>query len=222
MTDYTLTRTQKNQVFTMMQALQLEPAEFRWDIWTESDEKHSKLAHISEDHYFKFGQQSSDLDAIWCECRPGAQTSVEYAYISVPSIMSTVNTWLGGVKRELSAPDLWGQLEAFSLTIPLDTQLALNAVPLLERDKERIRAALDESRDRAKTAHLSQPQLQVVYERLDYLVDSANRLTRKDWVMLALGVLATMALQAGIDIPSYKKIVEPIWQLIVSGLRLLT
>lgn len=224
MGDHRLTRTQKNAIYQFLQKNDVSPAHFKWETLEGSGgNQYSRIRHISENCFFDYGwdvsvQNGSGL----CSYRPGGVAVLFQDWIGPGAILPHASRWAQYVAQELAEPDLWAQLESYSLEIPDASREQLDSAPLLEADRKRIRLVLDQVRERAKQSSLAPDQLDVVNAKLDYLMESANRVTLKDWANIVLATLMTMAVDAAIDKELYQTIIEPLWNLIVSGVRLLT
>jgi len=103
-------------------------------------------------------------------------------------IFRSFQRWAGFVKREIEAQDPWATrlaslIESASSELPPMAELRM-----LPFDSSSARTELDSFLATTKaTATLPEDRLRVLEEKLDYLVDSANRQTFHDWFFLALG-----------------------------------
>lgn len=222
MADYRLTRTQKNAIYRILNERGLLPAQFKWeDRGSPGEDQYSRIRHVTENCFFEYGESVTANSRGFCSYRPGGAVALFVHYIDSGELLSHATVWAVYVARELDEPDLWAQLESYSLEIPEASREQLDSAPLLDADKKRIRLVLDQVREKAEQSNLTPDQLDVVNAKLDYLIEAANRLTLKDWVNVTLAVLMTMALEAAIEKGVYQTIIEPLWNLIVSGIRLL-
>jgi len=221
MADYTLPRVWKNKIFEMINSRGMEPASFAWETYQGPDDNdYSLIRHKAANCSFKFGRQ--DGDEMWCELRPGPDRPVLLEYFRSEGVLGLVRQWLGHVREETSAPDLWAQIETYALDLPDSARGKLDSGPILEADRKRIKLAVDMVRERARQRNLTEDQIKVIDDKLDYLVEASNRLTLKDWVNASVGTLMGMAMQTQVQVAVYKEIIEPLLSLIKSGIRLLT
>jgi hypothetical protein len=207
----------------MIQEAGLDPSRFEWEPFVEGGNRYEKLIHKDANCVFVFGHEDHKRGQRYCRIRPaGAQLSLATGWFNHGQLLDTVRQWLKLVKEDVEAPDLWGQLAAYTLEIPEVAIASLDEAPLLEADQKRIALAVAATRERVgQEATLTKEQVGIINEKLDYLVESSKRLGLKDWANAALGGLVSAAFGAALDGTAYKRIIEPIWNLIVSGVRLL-
>lgn len=95
-------------------------------------------------------------------------------------------------------PDLWAAPNSL-LTLESDPEFEANR-PFSKSEQQRIAETLDML---ANTLHTDQvvneEQVAELRQRLDYLVESSNRLGRKDWLLTAAGTIMGFTLQAGLS-----------------------
>lgn len=107
-----------------------------------------------------------------------------------------INYWLKEVKRDLETPDLWAELQRddrllFRATFDDVTE---NSSFTLDEQNEiatRLRALGEHAK---RTYSLSAAQMRAVDAKLDYLVNAARRLGRKDWLNICAGAILGLIL----------------------------
>ncbi len=99
------------------------------------------------------------------------------------------------LKDELETPDLWEELEKEKeLTDATNVSDVLNT-SFLPDELIRIRISLEGIYQHiVQTQELNDEQNQYLKQRLDYLIDSSNRLGKKDWLNLLVWVLVSIIL----------------------------
>ena len=111
-------------------------------------------------------------------------------------VIQHVGDWLSILKREYLAPDLWEISER-------DKKIITNKVEDLENkpfdsdELKRISKGIYEIRDYLSRSLPDYKQNQTFIEtRLAHLEDASKRLGRKDWTILAMGILSNLVIGA--------------------------
>jgi hypothetical protein len=139
-------------------------------------------------------------------------------------VAHTLQTWLTKtVQRyfaEEQAPDLWKQLQTYSLfsdssTIPKED---LEQFTIGEK-KQIVSGLLEYKQYIAEKLDPTQEQLKLVEERLDYLTEAVERLNRFDWKALAASTLVSIAVTLSVDTATGRQLLNTFTQLIgaISG-----
>jgi hypothetical protein len=190
-----LLRSQANEIFLLLQKADLRLSEFRWG---NRDTGNPSLTHESSGHYFrmKFGE----YDAYYVDITfsPGDYQFEESgpAY-NWQAVRASAEKWVTYLKRELQEPDFWETVAAEKNFIAGIGSITVEDPPFSPSEQERIRTSLEEIRIfLASTQELTEDQLKIVRERLDYLVDASSRMGRKDWVLFATGVFTSIIVTA--------------------------
>lgn len=100
--------------------------------------------------------------------------------------------WIDCLTTQLQAPDLWatvsGDMQLIRVAADQDTQqFTLDEQLQVKKALKEIKAYL------VKSHNLSGTRLEAIQARLNYLEQSATRMGRKDWLHIAIGVLANIA-----------------------------
>jgi hypothetical protein len=113
--------------------------------------------------------------------------------------MQQVELWLFAVKRDIDTPDLWAQLQREKELFVAISDEATENTPFTTTEQEEIADQLGELKEyMARAYSLSEAQTRLLEERLDYLAAAAGRVGRKDWFLLAAGVMLGYVLTAAI------------------------
>ena len=195
-----LLKTQKNEIFEILQEEGLEPADFNW---SEEESIHSadlivsRLTYRDTDFYYQFDFFGKDRYHT-CEYSPGGEKKVQTAEpVDWHTQLRIAKIWASCLKKEIDAPDLWQELEkyqaTFSLALPTKFKLLNEPIPAYE--VEQIVKALDALKQEIKEQFkLTKEESEFVTRKLDYLADAAKRQGRLDWVHTCIGVLITIAM----------------------------
>ena len=113
-------------------------------------------------------------------------------------LMIRVQRWLDEIKLDAETPDLWADLQrAGKLAIASDD--SVENTPFTPAEREEIAEHMKELKDYVSHTHsLSAVQTQLLGEQLDSLVDASPRVGRKDWRLLAAGVMFTCLIDSAI------------------------
>jgi hypothetical protein len=129
----------------------------------------------------------------------GDEPVEERKALSWYGLTQQVGFWLAAVRRDIDTPDLWAQLQRERALLAAVSDEDIQNTPFTPAEREEIAGQLRELKDYLSGAHsLSEAQLRLLEERLDYLVDAAGRVGRKDWFLMAAGVMFSYVLAAAL------------------------
>jgi len=212
--DLTLLKTQKNELYKILESNELNPSDFSWDVREskmETDTDISVLFYRERDFYFQFDFTSDQ----WClTYAPAKEKRSDFDAVSGwNDVTYSLKIWIDLLKKELDAPDLWQEIEkyqeAFSITPPED----LTNEPIPAYEVEQVAKSIAILADRIEESfELSKEQNTFVRSRLAYLVDSAKRQLKLDWIHTNIGVLVTIS--AGLALAPEQA--HELWQLFKS------
>lgn len=184
-----------NEVLHLIKSNGLDANEFIWEE-SYSTQSHplivSKIIHKSSGYYFIFDFLK---DAHYCEYSPGKEKLIDREYPGSWSIQIYHFTeWISYLKREIEAPDLWGALQTekniINATVNTESNDSFN-----DDDKEKIKSSLNEIKEFIYASNVLQASdREFVEGRFQYLIDSSERLGKKDWLNITLGVLINIIL----------------------------
>ena len=193
MTDYRLLKSQKNEVFLLIQEAGLSPFEFGLEECTEENENgvefHShRLVHKPSTYALTFGEG-------FVTYSPGAKRLTSWeARPNWSGMLEAVQRWLGYLKREVEAPDLWAALAEEQELLGAEPAEAVNT-PFNAEEQVQVKRAIEEIRVYITATHtLEAEPLAEINRKLDYLIDASTRLGRKDWKIICVGILVTLAI----------------------------
>ena len=186
-----LNKLSKNEIFKAIQAVGLHPADF--DLQDDAAEvrlKHKRSASC-------FTIRSEGLKFVGRSVA-GDFWDMPFEVYSLESVIQRISSWLDYVKLDLNTQDLWAELHR-------DDQLLFSATS--DDVTENSRFTPDEqneigtrlqilAEDARRTYSLSAAQVRVLDAKLDYLVNAARRLGRKDWLHVCAGVILTLIIGA--------------------------
>ena len=196
--DFTLTRSQKNNVFEWLQRARLDPSTFEWKEYqcserTPRGDVHStvsKLIHKGTGYYFVFGR-------VYNTFVPGhrAKIDVEEHLSDWGMQAATFNLWLLRLRREVDAPDLWSSIGQEKLLSTAASSGDLDNQPFSEDQLRLIVERLDEIKAYLLEGQgFNEAQAEYIDSEFEYLRESSRRFGRKDWLRLLLSVLISQAI----------------------------
>lgn len=110
--------------------------------------------------------------------------------------------------EEIDIEDLWDQLEGQSLFSP-DPLSSRSSDSFSKPEKERIRSSINQFRKLIETQY--QPhttQLEAIEDRLEYLVDSLDRLNKVDWQGVAISTVISISIALNLDTQDGKNLFD--------------
>lgn len=196
-----LLRSQKNSVFQEIQELGLDATEF---IWTQEDYSPgpqyyrflvSRLTHQTTGFSFLFGFQANPRYdyhlAVYSPRTDGAGVETKSSRTWTEQF-AVAKHWLSLVRRE-AVPDQWESLAEGSNFAKAAGDLPQPSSGFTADERARVALAVQGIEKHLFSTHqLDAQQREIVKERLQYLVDASRRLSRKDWSLVALGVLGNV------------------------------
>jgi hypothetical protein len=199
-TKYVLLKTQKNDVVEAITDRGLVPSDFDFVLQRSdrSDKKHlvETLVHKSTQLYFKFDFHPSGNE-IWATFSPGTEGQPKEVITSRnwDAQYEAFQRWLRQVKREVDAPDLWASLTRQPRLVELGASNETSNDRFNSEDRERLVKALGEMREEVGKLYTLNPvEAETIANRFNYLEDKLDEFGKKDWLNLALGVFANIAL----------------------------
>jgi hypothetical protein len=191
-----LLRSQEAWIFEALTSEGFDPREFELGHSTVTGHGAAPvLIHQPTGFYYVFSLQR---DGYVVEYSPAEDKRVgTYGTGSWESIVGeTFGRWLGRIRREVEAPDYWGELRRENEIVAGPTSLEENT-PFSASEQAEIRQQFEEVKALLRGSYtLSEAQFEALDARLDYLADAAARLGRIDWREALVGALLGLVVQA--------------------------
>ncbi len=152
----------------------------------------------------------------WCAASPGQFRSLDYEYPKTWEEQEGIfKKWVHWLKREVAAPDLWGELAKYTLALGVRVAEEGPNEPISAVEADRIAAALIRlAAAVVRELKLGVDESTLVRSKLQYLGEAARRQRSIDWVHTAIGVCASIAM--AIYLPKDKT--PDLWRLFQSEL----
>jgi hypothetical protein len=188
-----LRKWQRNRIFKAIQDAGLSPEEFDWEVGASE----STLRHLPSGAYFVFGGNTGRYVSRYMA--GDAPMEEERTKLSEYGLMQQVQFWLSALKLDIDTPDLWAQLRDSADLFRSVSAESVENTPFTAAEQEEIAKQLRELKDQvSRTYSLSEPQVRLLEEKLDNLAAAAGRVGRKDWVLMAAGVMLSYVLTAAL------------------------
>jgi hypothetical protein len=120
-----------------------------------------------------------------------------------------IGLWLSDVKWNVNMPDLWAELQRKRGLFAAISDDAVENTPFTDAEQQQIAEQLQELKEYIGRTHsLSEPQVRLLDERLDYLVDAAKRAGRRDWLLMLAGVTLSYVLAMELPLETARDILD--------------
>ena len=187
-----LQKPKRNDVYKAIEGVGLDPRDFDLDdVGAEVG-----IKHRWSESYFIVGGGPGHYKGTYVV---GDAPEWPYEVYSWQALIPRIERWLGDVKRDLETPDLWAELRRDAELLGAASGGPAENTPFTPDEQEEIAGQLQALRDHVRrTYSLSEPQLRLLDEKLDYLVEATRRLGRTDWRAVFVGVMCTFVLSAAL------------------------
>lgn len=198
--------SQKNEILRLLTEKGFSPTEFLWEEGQVPDAEGClpvKLIHQLTGFFCRFSAERSGSGKPY--------TQIEYSpseegFIKRESVTGAYSwnlvlvRWVGLLRKEIDTPDLWAAIASGQSSVMQATATASENTPFTAPERAQVAMFLGEIRTYIQaSAGLPPDRFNIVVEKLAYLEQAADRMGRKDWLNLFLGVLFSMALQVGME-----------------------
>jgi hypothetical protein len=192
----------KDAVFRIVLDSGIDPSEFRWiESEVEDVSRHgaaeyamSTLQH-SSGYFYRFGAYTDTFS-------PGESSRIAIEDISYfrekwNQRLNIVYNWLGFLKREIEAPDLWQSILDEKQLMQIAWAPTHTNTRFTPEEKQYCIQEFGEIRQRLKSVHRLQiEQAEIMDQGFAYILDAMERFSKKDWLNLAIGTLVNIAVAA--------------------------
>ena len=185
-----LRKWQRNEILEAIQGVGLAPREFN----LEDGDAETRIKHKWSESYFIVGGNAGHYVGHYVV---GDASDWPYEVYSWETLMPRISRWLEEVKHDLETPDLWAELQREAALLGGASNEAKENTPFTTDEQKEIMGRLQELAEHLRRS-LSEPEIQILDAKLDYLIDAAGRLGRIDWrnafVGVALSYIVMLAL----------------------------
>jgi hypothetical protein len=212
--------SQKNSVFETITISGFNPSDFRWDTITRGSDRRREdfpvLRYRNSPYYYEFESSGG-------EHSPGSSQFLE-AFLS-PTWdlrLESIRRWLTYLEREVNQPDYWANIQrnvARGMSIgPLISNEPFSAV-----EKEKIKSGLERLPIVLIEREIVAPNdLEYLEEQMNYMIAASDRMGKKDWGLLFLGTIISMAQTLALEPNKASSLWQIAKELFFTVLKLLT
>ena len=187
-----LNKWKRNQIVEAIQTVGLDPRHF--DL--EDDGSQARIKHKWSPSCFTIRSNGVHYDVSYVVGDGMEWPASAYSWQTIPT---RICSWLEEVKRDLATPDLWAELQREARLLGTVSDDVTENTPFTLDEQSEIAARLQALTEHARhTYSLSATQMQAVDAKLDYLVNAARRLGRKDWLNVWAGAILSLILTASV------------------------
>lgn len=176
--------------------MKFDPAAFSWAEQasrTFALSTVSKLVHRSTSYYFVFDRGRTNDHKFNGKFCPGTNVSV-VSYASAAFPLQLLKTWMKNVKRESEALNFWETLSHETALLEAAEETNNKNRPFSKEEREKLAVALEEIKKYLLiNTNLAAANQTRVQRQFDYLHDAAERLGRKDWLIILIGTMFGLA-----------------------------
>jgi len=182
-----LNKYERNAVYEALVAGRLEPSECDLD----SDAKEARVNHVASASKFAFG--STGITYSGSEHVGDSSRSARFTDVSWGIVLVRLRRWAEEVVHYVDTPDLWSSLLR-GYGVLANSRYAMSTNTVFAADEQALIAeTLREVKDYVKQAYsLTSGQFSKIDEKIDEAISAADRMGRKDWLLLFAGVVLTL------------------------------
>jgi hypothetical protein len=189
-----LLRSQKNELFALIETQGLSPAQFVFEpVPSRSGvvPTATRLSYRDSPYAFLFDRKGRreihyvlycpGLNEYEDEATPGTDWQLVKAYFK---------EWLNNLKREIGQEDRWQSLALTLSKPPLSFAKAAKS-PFTIQEYERVTAMLEAAQTQIQELDLEEEEIEVLQVKFDHLARMAKKLDKSDWQDLFVGSLVS-------------------------------
>ena len=193
-------KLRKNAIFEAIQAVELAPSDFDLD----NSGTEVRINHKRSKSYFIIGGEASAHYV--GRYVVGDMLDMPYDIYTWDGVLERVRRWAQNVKLDLDTPDLWAELRREAKLLGAGSEVTENT-PFTRDEQKEIARHLDKlAKDVRHALSLSRGKMQALEARIEYLIDAAGRLGRKDWLNIFIGVTLPFMLSLALPPESARSI----------------
>src|SRR5688572_29043812 len=185
-----LLRSQKNELFRMIEEHGLDPSDFDYTEHTSFLGHFSTVIRFKPEIDFHFDIQGVDINVFTCKPWEN-QAYFEGRVKDWSDLVYQFRIWLESVISEHNEDDLWSEIKTANLdfgTNPKDTKSKFS-----EEEKNQIHARIDQLKSEISNLGITSEQLKIIETKLDTLREKMDDLSQFDWKSLAIGTVINIA-----------------------------
>jgi hypothetical protein len=204
MADAILSRSQRNDIFQLIQRIGLDPMDFSWKVVNPKSDPVETITHAPTNAKFSFSHWQGD--GWWLDWKPMTPEGDNHDSVGMwPMAVSKVQRWLQLVHQDHTAPDLWGAV-GNERVISDAAQDEHYAQPFTAPELKLLEAGLADIESYVTNTQPLDPDAgKRVRGHFRYLLESAKSGVRKvDWLNVFVGQIVSMVTEGLIDAKFYR------------------
>jgi hypothetical protein len=135
----------------------------------------------------------------------GDGPDLPYEVYSWEAVMSRFSPWVKEVKDDLDTPDLWAELHRNAQLLGRISGETHGNTPFTSEEQKDIEQRLREVEAHVRATYsLSEPEVENLHRKIDYLIDAAGRLSRFDWAGIFVGAIVCYIFEVGLPVESLR------------------
>lgn len=210
--------SQKNELLGLIREYGLEPFNFKWN----KEGGDSTLRYKDTD----FGFAVNIVPGVFnCTYSPGESFIYDREKVYIwDDVVSIFMQWLSCLKREISQPDLWKELEKIKMDDLIPELDGFEFEDKYEREEFSYREVMqieqginDIGNYLVEISNGNDEEIQIINQKIDYLTDAVKRMGRTDWKNIFIGVMIDIGINIISD-PVQRQIIGQMIQNMFSGI----
>jgi len=199
MTDARLKQTERSEIFHLVSGAGFDPADFTWEEKRGNESFRasmgggdsvavSVLLHTPTEYYFQFGAFANEFSPAL-----GKRVDLDKHDGTWKTRIRACATWLKELRKEVDVPDVWRSVGPERTLATVVASEGLDNSPFTTVETQHITNALDEiKKSLFSMRQFDNRQAAIIDNQFKYLGEAADRMGRKDWLMLSFGTFVTV------------------------------
>jgi hypothetical protein len=189
--------SQKNDLFDYIETIGLSPNLFEFNEPKSMDSGKTIIRFKNSPFHCAFFMHP-DKNVVIITCSPSEDLYEKQDWIDTawPSLKLKITGWLRYLQREIQQVDKWARLaqEVSRINIPSnDDNDKFTASEYAE-----IKIKMSRFKSELKYIDLTPLQIEILEQKIDYLMDKAETLGKFDWKSLFIGTIISIIIQLGV------------------------
>jgi len=207
-----LLKSQKNKLFESIKRYGLEPFNFEWDDRVEA----SILRYRDTSYFFSVEIERSKFV---CSYSPGSNIIYERSNLCYWDVVVIYfEGWLNFVMNEISQPDLWAEIEKIKEFGDIEYEIESTMEQFTYQEVKQIETGIEEIRRYLlNEVNNDDEDSKIINEKLDYLIESSERMGKKDWANIFYGAMVSLSISLALD-PGQGQAMFQLFKNVVSGI----
>lgn len=179
-------KLERNAIFDAVVAGGLDPHECTF-VYGDNG---GRVTHLPSASYFDLSGNAAQYLATTVVGEGTPRTSAPFSLLTLDQ---RVGQWARDVKRDVDTPDKWVDLEREVEILTGARYVDVENTPFTPNEQAQIAEQLEQIKGSAQTRYaLSDAQMRALAAKLDEIAVASGHVGRKDWMILAAGVMLNL------------------------------